>query len=126
MFIDVDYPELIKKKCDVITTTPQLQDLLQPREVSNGGPIFLRSERYTALGCDLTNTKHLETILANEFEISKCLLLCTAELSVTYMNVEAADLLIEWAAQYDDSMLPILFWALKCCLTDSVSTILSS
>lgn len=35
-------------------------------------------------------------------------ILCTAEVAVTYMDVEAADSLIAWASQYDDGMSQLL------------------
>ena len=102
--MDIDYPDSIKKKCEVITTTSQLQDLLQPLDVStNASSVFLRSGHYMALGCDLSDIKTLDSTLSSEFNITSCLILCTAEVSVTYMNVEAADALIAWASQYDDS-----------------------
>ncbi len=105
-FVDIDYQELIEKKCEVITKTPQLQDLLQPLDASKStGPILFRSKHYLALGCDLTDIKGLESYMNSEFDMSDCLILCTAEVSVTYMNVEAADSLIAWAARYNNSML---------------------
>ena len=104
MFVDVDYPELMKKKRDAIISSPQLQEILQPLTVSIAGPILLRSTNYTALGCDLADTKELGTVLDDVFDTSKCSILCTAEVSITYMGVEAADSLIAWAAHYDDSM----------------------
>lgn len=104
-FVDIDFPELIAKKCDVISNTPQLRDILgslqRPGEDSG---IFLRSEHYLALGCDLTDLARLEGILAGEVDASSSLILCTAEVSITYMNVEAADALIRWATRYDESV----------------------
>ena len=105
-FVDIDYSDLMRKKCDVILTTPQLQDLVQPLDAStNAGSVFLRSEHYIALGCDLGDINDLESILAGELDMNGCLILCTAEVSVTYMNVGAADSLIAWATRYDDSTL---------------------
>ncbi len=110
MFIDMDYPELMKKKREVILATSQLLDLLQPIDAfADSGSVLLRSGHYIALGCDLANTKTLDSILTSEFDMSNYLILCTAEVSVTYMNVKAADSLIAWASRYDDGMSDRLF-----------------
>jgi tRNA wybutosine-synthesizing protein 4 len=93
------------KKSDVIVNTSQLRDLVgsYERPPDHSG-VFLRSEVYLALGCDLGNITRLEELLAREVDTSNALMLCTAEVSVTYMNTEAADALIHWAAQYSDSV----------------------
>lgn len=102
-FVDVDYPDLIEKKCNVISTTSQLRDLLGPhdRPLDPSGPI-LRSEHYLAIGCDLADITRLDMLLTSEVQMSNCLVLCTAEVSITYMNTNAADALIRWAGLHDD------------------------
>ncbi len=103
-FIDIDFPDLVAEKSDVIVDTPQLREILGPHErVSNTTGIFLRSEHYLALGCDLGNIARLDELLAEEFDPSISLILCTAEVSITYMDVRAADALIHWGARYDNS-----------------------
>ncbi len=102
--MDVDYPGLIEKKCDIITNTTQLRDLLGPHDqpLDSSGPT-LRSEHYLAIGCDLTDITRLDTLLAGEVQVSNCSVLCTAEVSITYMDANAADALIRWACLHDDS-----------------------
>ena len=102
--MDVDYPDLVEKKCDIISNTSQLRDLLGPydRPLSPRG-LTLRSEHYLAIGCDLADVATLDVLLASECEMSNCLVLCTAEVSITYMDTNAADALIRWAALHDDS-----------------------
>jgi len=104
-FVDVDFPDLMAKKREIILNAPQLRDLLGPYQIpeENSG-IHLRSEHYSALGCDLTDISRLDALLANEINLSESLILCTAEVSVTYMDGEAADSLICWAAHHDHSM----------------------
>ena len=94
----------MEKKCDIISTTSQLRELLGPhdRPVGDGG-IIMRSEHYLAIGCDLTDISRLDMLLASEIQLSNCLVLCTAEVSVTYMDTNAADSLIQWAGLHDDS-----------------------
>ena len=103
--MDVDYPELIAKKCEVISQTPQLTNLVGPSQVADfSKTVLYRGAHYIAIGCDLADTQGLEELLAKELDAKSCMVLCTAEVSVTYMDTKAADSLIAWAAQYEDSM----------------------
>lgn len=87
----------------MIKSAPQLQELLgYISRPFNSEDMILRSEHYCAIGCDLTDTSRLGKLLATEIDISSCSVLCIAEVSITYMNVEAADSVIEWAARYED------------------------
>ncbi|KAI9787133.1 MAG: tRNA methyltransferase ppm2 [Geoglossum umbratile] len=98
-FIDVDYTKLMTRKCSVIMETEQLRRLLSGVELPvSQGNVVLRSDQYLAVGCDLRELEDLERTLVGEVDIENCLVLFTAEVSVTYMEVEAADALIKWAA----------------------------
>ena len=102
--MDVDHPDLIEKKCDIISKTSQLRGLLGPldRLLDPNGP-SLRSEHYLAIGCDLADLSRFDVLLAREVQMSDCLVLCAAEVSITYMDSNAADALIRWAGRHDDS-----------------------
>lgn len=104
MFVDVDHPALVEKKCDMISNTSQLRDLLGPydRPLDPSG-LTLRSQHYLAIGCDLADITRFDMLLASEVQLSNCLVLCTAEVSLTYMDSNAADALIRWAGLQDDS-----------------------
>lgn len=103
-FVDVDFPELIAKKRDIIVDTPQLSELLGSYHIPEDcSGTYLRSQYYSAWGCDLTDTSKLDALLSNEINLSETLVLCTAEVSVTYMDVKSADTLIQWAARHDQS-----------------------
>ena len=93
----------MEKKCDIITNTSQLRDLLgaYDRPLDRSG-LALRSERYLAIGCDLVDITKLDTVLMGEIQLSDCLVLCTAEISITYMDTNAANALIRWAGLHDD------------------------
>jgi tRNA wybutosine-synthesizing protein 4 len=84
------------KKRDTVNSTKELNSLLTNMEVLEGD-ILLRSDQYLQLGCDLRDLKVLNQTLASAVDFENCLVLLTAEVSITYMNVEAADALIEWA-----------------------------
>ena len=100
-FIDIDFPELVERKAQMILNTPRLRDLLKCIGTTKpDGAVRLQSKQYAAVGCDLGDTRNLDSILADEIENQNSLVLCTAEVSITYMDVEAADALIAWAAQF--------------------------
>ena len=95
----------MEKKCDIISSTSQLRDLLGPYDrKSNRSGLTLRSEHYLAIGCDLVDITKLDTLLMSEIQLSNCLILCTAEISITYMDTSAANALIRWAGLHDDGM----------------------
>ena len=115
---------LVAKKTTAICDSQQLQDLLGSYErPQNTSGVFLRSEKYVALGCDLVDTSTLDKLLTSEVEAPGSLILCIAEVSITYMDVEAADALIRWAAQFDDSMLQLMINGQICNLTVLTSTV---
>ena len=104
-FVDIDYPELITRKLEVISRTPQLRDLLDaPIPVRGRDATPPPVDRYLALGCDLADIERLEEILNESIDIESCSILCIAEVSITYMNVSAANSLIRWASRHRDSM----------------------
>ena len=113
-FVDIDYPELITKKCKIVTNTPQLRDLLHnPTQCTESDGLSLQSEEYLALGCDLRDIKKLEAKLVEKLDVVHCLILFTAEVSIVYTDVDAADALIAWAARYENGTLRITFRYIK-------------
>lgn len=66
-----------------------------------------RGKHYMALGCDLADVAKLSEALESELNLASSLILCVAEVSVTYMDVAAADSLIRWTSRYNDSMLTL-------------------
>ena len=89
------------KKCEVISHNPQLADLVGELEISsNNRGVIARSEQYLAIGCDLRDLAWLDQALRKEIDITKSLVLITAEVSITYVDVESADALIAWSARF--------------------------
>ena len=103
-FIDVDYMALMEKKRDVVRSTAELNEMLVNVTFPESGMLLLRSDQYLQVGCDLRELSELSTLLASAVDTEKCLILCTAEVSITYMNVEAADALVKWASKLPDGM----------------------
>ena len=90
----------------MIYGTQELQNVLGHIELSTTiEAVRLRSDSYLAIGCDLNDIGKLDEALQNEFDLANCLVFCIAEVSVTYMDVQAADALIVWAACLGDGSL---------------------
>jgi tRNA wybutosine-synthesizing protein 4 len=103
--VDVDYPQLMERKRDRILSNGLLRDvLLKTKLRSSEPPVYLRSDGYMALGCDLKDLRTLEQALRAEFDVPATSILFVAEVSVTYMPVKDADALIQWASTLEDSM----------------------
>jgi tRNA wybutosine-synthesizing protein 4 len=97
-FVDVDYPQLIERKRSRMLTNNLLRDsLLKTKLRPSEQPVYLRSDQYMAIGCDLRNLDLLERILRAELNMPGSAILFVAEVSVTYMPLTDADLLIRWA-----------------------------
>ncbi|KAF1846610.1 LCM-domain-containing protein [Cucurbitaria berberidis CBS 394.84] len=103
-FVDVDYPQLMEKKRDRMLSNSLLRNaLLKTKLRSSEAPVYLRSDQYMAIGCDLRELDTLERILRAEFDVPATSILFVAEVSVTYMPVRDADALIRWASTLDDA-----------------------
>ncbi|KAH9882131.1 hypothetical protein J1614_001303 [Plenodomus biglobosus] len=108
-FVDVDYPQLIEKKRDRMLTNKLLREaLLKTNLRSSEQPVYLRSDQYIAVGCDLKDLNTLERVLRAEFDAPNTSYLFVAEVSVTYMPVKDADAIIRWASTLDDARFCIL------------------
>ena len=75
--------------------------LLKTNLRSCQSPVFVRSDKYLALGCDLRDLTTLESVLKNGLEPDHSILF-VAEVSITYMPVGVANALIAWANTLQD------------------------
>lgn len=94
--MDVDYGELMDTKATIVRDSPVLEELVKPREVSRDN-LVIESEHYYGVGCDLRDLRSLDMGLRPLEGLDNALVLCVAEVSVTYMEPNAADALISWA-----------------------------
>jgi tRNA wybutosine-synthesizing protein 4 len=86
------------KKRTMVQATNELYSLFTNIRVSDG-EVMMQSDEYIQLGCDLRDLASFTRILASAaIDIENCFVLLTAEVSITYMAVESADALIQWAA----------------------------
>ncbi|CAG9980803.1 unnamed protein product [Clonostachys byssicola] len=101
VFIDVDYPDLMRKKRTIVLETPELRGILgsdfKTSQVE-GDPVLLKSDKYCQLACDLRDLKGFQQTLESLLPLSECSVLFVAEVSITYMDTESADALIQWAS----------------------------
>lgn len=108
IFVDVDFSDLMLKKRQVVLNTVELTGPLENVETSDDDPILLRSDRYFQVGCDLRDPDTLGNVLATIADLSQARLLFVAEVSITYMETEAADALIKWASSLGQCMSPAI------------------
>ncbi|KAK9370212.1 S-adenosyl-L-methionine-dependent methyltransferase [Lipomyces kononenkoae] len=100
-FVDVDYADLINIKRSTITASEDLSRVVGDiYDLSPSNPaVKLASASYYCIGCDLSNLADLEKALeACGVLCEDCDLLFIAEVSLTYMNTDAADKVVEWAS----------------------------
>ncbi|KAB5583350.1 methyltransferase-like protein [Coniochaeta sp. 2T2.1] len=97
-FIDIDFPDLMLRKKTTVLSTPRLVDPLTNLETSETGTVQLKSVHYAQIGCDLRQLDALRAALSELVNIANCTFIFVAEVSITYMETEAADALIQWAS----------------------------
>jgi tRNA wybutosine-synthesizing protein 4 len=107
-FVDVDYKALMLTKTEIIEATSRMRDLLTPQALPVDGYTVLNAAEYLAVGCDLRDIAGLSATIGSLTKPDECLVLCVAEVSVTYMKPDAADALIEWAAHLSSGK---FFWS---------------
>lgn len=103
--MDVDFPVLIRNKCGIIEHTEQLHGLLENFYRTRGDDGVLGAGNpYLAVGCDLRNLDQLKNVLQDAVDIDEdgVAVLFVAEVSLAYMEPEASQALLEWAATYQD------------------------
>ena len=97
-FIDIDFPQLMEKKCKTIRKKANFFDLLDRiREPMDSSLVKLRSDQYVAIGCDLADIKALKMVVEAECDMRSAFFVIS-EVSTTYMEPVVADRLLEWAA----------------------------
>lgn len=93
----------MRKKRDTVLATPQLRVLLGANpfveQVEVEG-VLLKDESYCQVACDLKDLGKLKQFLCSVTSLSDTDILFVAEESITYLNIQSADNLIEWAATF--------------------------
>ncbi|KAK9477230.1 hypothetical protein V1514DRAFT_334575 [Lipomyces japonicus] len=111
IFIDADYADLISIKVDTINKSPELQAIIGKQHSSsssssvqdgnnNNNNLKLISDSYLAIGCDLSKLDEFENALRQCDVINADSdILFVAEVSLTYMDTDAANAVIQWASK---------------------------
>ncbi|GAW14790.1 hypothetical protein ANO14919_041930 [Xylariales sp. No.14919] len=99
-FIDIDFPDLMSKKRTIVLNTPELSSVFEPFYTNAGEHVLLKSDMYAQIGCDLRKTADIEKALSICLNLnpSDCIFMFVAEVSITYMETQGADGVIEWAS----------------------------
>jgi tRNA wybutosine-synthesizing protein 4 len=83
-FVDVDFPELIQRKCQIVRDTPALTQVAGADCDKAFGEI--RGKSYCAVGCDLSDLNKFESILREiEPNLNDTPILFLSEVAITYM-----------------------------------------
>jgi len=86
VFVDVDYPDLIRHKSAVVRETPALREVLGSEFGETSGEI--RTQSYYAVGCDLSNLSLFDKLLRDiEPDIDNAMILFISEVAITYMVI---------------------------------------
>ncbi|ETS82316.1 hypothetical protein PFICI_07318 [Pestalotiopsis fici W106-1] len=96
-FIDIDFPDLMEKKRKVIQETTELNSMLTRLDVSKDPLVFLQSDEYIQMGCDLRDLDKIQQSISQLVDLEDCEFIFVAEVSITYMETVAADAVIKWA-----------------------------
>lgn len=96
-FVDIDFPDLMEKKRRVIQETTELNSMLTNLNVSRDPMVFLQSDEYIQMGCDLRELDKIQQTLSRLIDIDDSEFIFVAEVSITYMETAAADAVIQWA-----------------------------
>lgn len=85
------------RKRQTVLSTPELLSPLTNLETPEG-KVLLKSDTYAQIGCDLRNLDSLRAAISELVDISESSFLFVAEVSITYMETEAADGIVQWAS----------------------------
>lgn len=110
VFIDVDYPDLMKRKLRIIENYSELSSLIGERYQTDPSKeeVLLHSTNYIALSCDLRKLDRFSEVLKSLFPFESSTFLFTAEVSLTYMVQKSADALISWAGTLPNASFALL------------------
>ncbi|KAF3012063.1 tRNA methyltransferase ppm2 [Neopestalotiopsis sp. 37M] len=96
-FIDIDFPDLMEKKRKVIQETAELNSMLTHLDLSADPLVFLQSDEYIQMGCDLRDLDKIQQSISQLVDLEESEFIFVAEVSITYMETVAADAVIKWA-----------------------------
>ncbi|CCE85212.1 Piso0_004794 [Millerozyma farinosa CBS 7064] len=116
-FIDIDYPDLLKKKLQLVKSSEEMMSLIGDDNMvlnqDNNFDIYLfSSNNYKLVACDLKNEKLYEQMLNNLGAAT--IKIFISEVSLAYMKPEHADSIISCSSKIPNSHFLILEQILPC------------
>ncbi|KAJ6258962.1 tRNA methyltransferase ppm2 [Drechslerella dactyloides] len=107
-FVDIDFPESINRKCEIIRNTPELVGRLNgPSEPPSTRSIVFAAGNYVAAGIDLSNLEMLNELFGSMCQETDQFLFIS-EVAITYMPVKDADALIKWASKFPNARFSLI------------------
>ncbi|RYP57123.1 hypothetical protein DL769_009673 [Monosporascus sp. CRB-8-3] len=97
-FVDIDFPDLMTKKSRIVQETSELLSPLSGIKTAAERHLLFQSDKYAQIGCDLRDLANIERSLSALVSLPDSEFLFVAEVSITYMETEAADGVIRWAS----------------------------
>jgi tRNA wybutosine-synthesizing protein 4 len=107
-FVDVDFPQLIKKKLEIMKNEPVFKELFNADigQTPSHASILYESEKYCAIGCDLGHHNEVQRVLRDRLGLDCHSVLFIGEVSIVYMPPREATDLLELTSKFSDGMLP--------------------
>ncbi|OAA59675.1 leucine carboxyl methyltransferase [Niveomyces insectorum RCEF 264] len=93
-FVDIDFPDLLLGKRQIVEQTAELRAPLTNLEFPDDPRVLVTSDQYCQIACDLRQLAAIHEALVRVVNVPDCEFLFVAEVSITYMEAEAADTLI--------------------------------
>ncbi|KAL5621231.1 hypothetical protein BROUX41_006701 [Berkeleyomyces rouxiae] len=99
-FIDVDYPDMMHKKKQIVMQIPELAKLLGDsfKATERATGVILESPKYSQIACDLRELDAVTKMIQEVVDLNDSHVLFVAEVSITYMDNKSADNVVQWAS----------------------------
>lgn len=108
-FVDIDYPELIEKKLEIVRNTPEIRDLVGTDLTSaNTSNCIFSTDNYFLLGCDLKKTELYREEINNLLGENPSIKIFIAEVSLAYMKPEPANEVVDFSSKISNSHFLVL------------------
>ncbi|KAJ1923036.1 Leucine carboxyl methyltransferase 2 [Tieghemiomyces parasiticus] len=98
--IDIDFPDLVKRKSALIRSDPELTAALAPSQPQYLPSGDIRADDYHLIGCDLKQVDALTPIFQRLGITATNPILFISEVALVYMDPVDADAVIRWAAKF--------------------------
>lgn len=103
-FLDIDYPDLIDNKVQIIKQNDELSNILGPQLDVNGGDVKYATDTYAAASCNLNFPQSFRNTTSSfGLDDPNLIKVFVAEVSLAYMKAERADDIIAICGELPNS-----------------------